>query len=101
MKKYFALKLIPPRATFGQDMTQDERNIMIQHSAFWKSFMNEGSVVVFGPVLDPNGVYGLGIICVDNEEQVKDFISKDPANGLNRYEYYPMLAVVPENKSSL
>jgi uncharacterized protein len=96
MKKYFALKLIPPRASFAQDMTEEERNIMIRHSAYWKSFMKEGAVVVFGPVLDPQGVYGLGIVAVNHEEEVKDFISNDPANGLNRYEYYPMMAVVPE-----
>ncbi len=30
-KKYYALKLIPPRPTFAQDMTPEERNIMQQH----------------------------------------------------------------------
>ena len=30
------------------------------------------------------------------EQEVKDFIAGDPANKINSYEYYPMLAVVPE-----
>jgi uncharacterized protein len=38
-------------------------------------------MLVFGPVLDPNGVYGLGIVAVDNEERVSGLISKDPASG--------------------
>jgi len=57
--------------------------------------MSNGSVVVFGPVLDPNGGFGLGIIEAESTEQVDEFIAHGPANGLNHYEYYPMMAVVP------
>jgi hypothetical protein len=53
-------------------------------------------VLAFGPVLDLQGVYGLGIVEVENEDQVKAMISKDPANGLNKYEYYLMKAVTPK-----
>ena len=60
--------------------------------------MNQGKVLAFGPVLDPQGAYGLGIVEVDNEQEVKDMIAADPANGLNRYEYYGMKAVIPKNK---
>ena len=55
--------------------------------------MSKGNVLAFGPVLDPAGVYGIGIVEAENEEQVKLFITNDPANGLNSYKYYPMLAV--------
>lgn len=40
-------------------------------------------------------LYGLGIIAVESEEEVKEFIANDPATQINRYEYYPMMAVVP------
>jgi uncharacterized protein len=96
MKKYFILKLLPPRSTFGQDMTPEERKIMGLHSAYWKGLMAQGFVVAYGPVLDPQGIYGLGIVGVEEEGKVKEFIDADPANGLNRYEYYPMLAVLPD-----
>ena len=43
--------------------------------------MNKVSVIAFGPVINPNGVYGLGIIEVDTVEQVNDLITNDPANG--------------------
>ena len=96
MKKYFALKLIPCRPSFSQDMNTEERAIMLQHVAYWKEKMAQGFVLSFGPVLDPKAVYGLGIIQAESEEQVNSFIANDPATKINTYEFYPMLAVVPE-----
>jgi uncharacterized protein len=95
-KKYFALKLNPSRPDFAQTMNDEERSIMQQHVVYWTERMNQGKVLAFGPVLDPKAVYGLGIVAVDDEQEVKDFIAGDPANEINSYEYHPMLAVVPE-----
>ena len=94
-KKYFALYLLPSRPDFAQTMTEDERSIMMKHVAYWTELMNKGKVVAFGPVLDPKEVYGLGIIVVEDEQEVREFISNDPAATINRYEYFPMNAVVP------
>lgn len=96
MKKvFFVLKLIPPRASFSQEMSDAERATMQRHVQYWTALMNDGKVVAFGPVLDPAGVYGLGIVLVEDEAEVTSLINGDPANGLNRYEYHQMLAVVP------
>jgi uncharacterized protein YciI len=94
-KKYFVLHLLPARPDFAQTMTDEERAIMMKHVAYWTEIMNQGKVVAFGPVLDPNEVYGLGIISVDSEQEVKDFIANDPAAKINKYEYFPMKAIVP------
>ena len=94
-KSYFALKLNPPRATFFNDITEEEMAVMKRHSAYWKELMDHGKVVVFGPILDPKAAYGFGVVCVEGEEEVKLLIAHDPANGLGSYEAYPMLAVVP------
>jgi uncharacterized protein len=99
MTSYFVLKLIPHRASFAQDMTAEERKTMGLHVAYWKELMNLGIVITFGPVLDPKGVYGLGIVGVEDEKKVKEIIGFDPANGLNQYEYYPMMAILPEKRS--
>ena len=80
-------------------MTEDERAIMVQHVGYWTNLMNQGKVVAFGPVLDPKEIYGLGIISVDDEQEVKDFIANDPAAKINRYEYFPMKAVVPATRN--
>jgi uncharacterized protein len=93
-KRYFFLKLVPRRPTFAQDMTPDERAIMMQHIAYWKTFLDAGKVLVYGPVMDPNAVYGMGIVCTDDEEEVKSMIACDPAGQINNYEYYPMRAVM-------
>jgi uncharacterized protein len=94
-KKYFVLHLLPSRPDFAQTMTEEERAIMTKHVAYWMGIMNQGKVLAFGPVLDPREFYGLGIISVDNEQEVKDFIANDPASKINRYEYFPMKAIVP------
>ena len=95
-KKHFMLKSIPPRQTFQQDMTEEERNIMKQHVAYWTDKADMGIAIVFGPVFDPQGGYGLGIVQVDNEEQVHDLIKDDPAvkSELMRTEFHPMRAIL-------
>ena len=96
-KSYFALYLLPPRPDFAMTMTDEERSIMMEHVGYWTNLMNEGKVIVFGPVIDPKEVYGLGIISVDSEDEVKTFIAHDPAARINRYEYFPMRAIVKEH----
>jgi uncharacterized protein len=95
-KKHFVLKLIPPRPTFAEDMTEKEKNIMKQHAAYWKDKADGGIVLVYGPVLDPKGAYGLGIIEVDNEDQARSFAEDDPTvkSGINKIEILPMRAIL-------
>jgi uncharacterized protein len=92
-KIHYFLKLNPPRASFTVDMTEAERAIMQQHVAYWMPYVQNGTVVVLGPVMDPRGGYGVAVVNVENEAELKELIAKDPANGLNSYEMYPMLAV--------
>jgi hypothetical protein len=91
-KKYFFIKLIPQRASFTVDMTDDERAIMYAHIAYWAPHVQAGTMIVMGPVADPNGGYGVGIIGVETEDVLHELIKNDPANGLNRYEIFPMPA---------
>lgn len=96
MPHYF-LKLNPNRPTFAQDMTAEERAIMLKHVGYWSELMKKGLVVVFGPVMDPKEVYGIGVVEVADEQQLKELIKNDPAASINRYEYFPMRAVIPAN----
>jgi uncharacterized protein len=96
-KQNFFLKLNPPRPTFMMDMTADEKTVMQKHVAYWTSLLEEGTAIVFGPVFDPKGGYGAGVVLVDSEEHLKKIIEKDPASGLNKYEFYPMRAVFKQN----
>ncbi len=92
-KKSFFLKLNPPRTSFMLDMDEEERAIMQKHVAFWAPYVNDGTVIVLGPVMDPKGGYGIAVLRVDNEEQLYELMANDPGNGLNSYEFYPMRAV--------
>ena len=97
-KQYYFVKLSPPRPSFTQDMTDVERNTMTQHAAYWTDFMQRGAVVVFGPVSDPKGAYGVGVVAVGDEQELKRFLENDPAFGLTTFEYFPMRAIVPGHK---
>lgn len=95
-KKYFFLRLNPVRADFTQTMTDSERAIMHRHAGYWREFMNQGKIAVFGPVFDPKGAFGMGVACVEDEEELKEFIKGDPAAVLSSIDYFPMRAVMPE-----
>jgi len=47
----FFYKLIPPRPTFRQDMTDTEKKAMQEHFAYWQNLLQEGIVVVVGRFL--------------------------------------------------
>lgn len=94
-KQFYAVYLNPLRADFATTMTENERSIMMQHVGYWTELLKQGKVYAFGPVMDPSEIYGLGIVAVESEQELKEIISKDPAGKINRYEYFPMKAVVP------
>ncbi|HTJ47456.1 MAG TPA: SRPBCC domain-containing protein [Kofleriaceae bacterium] len=94
--RFFFVRLIAPRPTFLQDMTADERAAMIAHGAYWRGHLDAGAAIVFGPVLDPAGGWGLGVLRAADEAAVRAFEAKDPAHtqlGM-RYEILPMLRAV-------
>ena len=91
---YFFVKANNPRSTFHLDMTAAEREVMNRHVAYWTERAREGISIVFGPVADPGGFYGIGIYQVDDEAQMRQLLSEDPANGLLAFELTPMANAV-------
>jgi uncharacterized protein YndB with AHSA1/START domain len=47
-ERFYLLRLIPPRPTFAQDMSADERAMMAEHAAYWKGKLSDGVVLAFG-----------------------------------------------------
>jgi uncharacterized protein YciI len=88
----FVYKLIPPRVTFPSDMSEEEAAIMAQHFAYWERFEQRGQVVVLGPVLDPAGTWGLGVIEGDTEDEMRAIALEDPAvkSGMSTFEVLAM-----------
>ena len=77
--KYFLYKLIPPRPTFAQDMNEAEAKLMREHADYWKGLMKRRLVIVFGPVADPKGVYGIAILELEEEADANALGMNDPA----------------------
>lgn len=69
---------------------------MREHGAYWKKLLDAGSVIVFGPVADPQGDWGLGVVRAADEAAVRDLQNGDPVMRVAgfRYEIMPMHAAV-------
>ena len=76
---YFFYKLIPPRPDFHLTMDEVERATMNEHKSYWMGLFERRKVIVYGPVLDPNGVYGMAVIDAEHEEEATSIINNDPA----------------------
>lgn len=51
---------------------------MTRHAAYWQPWIESGQMVIFGPVLDETGSWGLGVVETDDEEGLRAFAFRDP-----------------------
>lgn len=96
-RAYFLIRLMAPRPTFLQDMTEAEQRVMGEHVAYWTKLLDEGIAVAFGPVADPKGPWGVGIVELDDPAALSTLEANDPAirSGIGmRYEVLPMVRAV-------
>jgi hypothetical protein len=95
-KKHFFIRLNPPRPGFSSDMTEDEKAIMQQHVIYWRRLLTKKIALIFGPVFDPSGGYGVGIVQTADENSARSLMEKDPsilsATGFS-FEIHPMRIV--------
>jgi len=75
----FVFKLIAPRPTFASDMSPEERTTMLEHVGYWTALAQEGKVLAFGPVADPAGSYGIGIVVAEDLAAAEALRDGDPA----------------------
>jgi uncharacterized protein YciI len=87
---FFYARLVTHRAGFPANMTPEEAAAMQGHATFVGEQLTKGTLVVAGPVLDPAGVFGLGIFEAASLDEVKALLATDPANAVGRYEALPM-----------
>jgi len=89
---HFFLKLIPPRPTFAEDMNEAEQEAMGRHADYLASLLKSGTGVAFGPVLDPQGIFGMGIVEAEDGAAARAITDDDPVvlAGIGRYEIFPM-----------
>ena len=87
------MRLIPPRTTFAADMNEEERALMGEHAAYMRRFYEAGTVLAYGPVLDPAGAFGIALLEVADAAEAIAFGDGDPTvlAGMNRYSIAPMI----------
>lgn len=94
---HYLLKLISPRPDFVATMTEAEQQVMQEHGAYLKEYVDKGTVIIMGPVLDPAGAWGMAVVEAGSEDEVRAITAKDPTvlSGLGfRWEIYLMLRAV-------
>ncbi|MBO0679276.1 hypothetical protein JRC04_17565 [Mycolicibacterium sp. S2-37] len=89
----FLFQLKPPRADFAQTMTTDEQQAMAGHQDYWRELLAAGRVVVYGPVADPEGVWGLGVLRAADRAEVLEIGNRDPSvlAGVNTFEVFEIM----------
>ena len=76
---YFLCRLLPPRPGFAKDMTPAEASAMHEHVAYWTELLGKGKAIAFGPVMDPKGPWGVGIVSVRDQAELGELQANDPA----------------------
>jgi uncharacterized protein len=89
----FFFRLNPPRADFAQTMTPDEQRAMAEHMDYWQQLRSEGRVVVYGPVADPEGVWGMGVLHAEDRAEVLSIAERDPSvlAGVNTFDVFEIM----------
>ena len=93
-KQYYLYKLLPPRPDFAFTMSPDEAAVMQAHGEYWDGLLARGTAVVFGPVAEPSGAWGLGVLEVDDPADAERVREADPAvtSGRLTAELHPMVS---------
>jgi hypothetical protein len=76
---WFLYRLLPPRAEFASTMADHERAAMGQHVAYWSEHLAAGRTLIFTPVADPGGDWGMAIVRAHTIDDVHALGLADPA----------------------
>jgi uncharacterized protein len=76
---HFLSRLLPPRKTFGLDMTVEERDVMRAHADYWLPHVGAATVIAIGPVADPAGIWGVAIVNAPSLAWLEAVQANDPA----------------------
>ena len=94
----YLFRLIPPRADFAQTMTPAEQEAMAGHQDYWQQLLHDGKVVVYGPIADPEGVWGMGVQPAASRAEVLETGNNDPSflAGVNTYEVLEIMVGITD-----
>jgi uncharacterized protein YciI len=92
---HFPYKFVP-RPDFPTTMTETEAAVMREHVAYWQTLADKGTAVVFGPVADPAGAWGVAIVEAETEDEADAIRAADPVvtSGLGPVHVYLMPSAI-------
>ena len=92
---HFFCKYIPPRSDFLDTLSAVEVELLMMQRYWQQGLAKKRRIVACGPVLDPNGAYGVALYTLSDDEEITALLADDPLMkaGLGAYECHPMLEV--------
>jgi len=51
---------------------------MREHAAYWRELANKRTAVIFGPIADPKGAWGLAVVEAQDEAAARGLGANDP-----------------------
>ncbi|GAB3449135.1 YciI family protein [Actinophytocola sediminis] len=89
---HFLYQFVPHRPDLPTTMSDAEAAVMGEHVGYWQQLVDQGVAVVFGPVADPAGAWGIAVVAADDEEDVRGISAADPVTreDLGTVHIYPM-----------
>jgi len=79
------------------DITPAETKLMQEHGAYWRALLAKNIPIVFGPVLDPKGAYGICVFRASDESEARALTVADPTLRANvgfSFELLPMAGAI-------
>ena len=77
---WYLYRLRAHRPDFAQTMTDDEMATMHAHVEYWRGPLADGRVLVYSPVADPDGSWGMAVVRADSENELERLRDHDPAH---------------------
>ncbi len=90
---WYLLRLIASRPDFAFTMTEEEQATMGRHAAYWTRHLEAGTALIFSPVADPAGPWGMCIAQAQDRDGAQALTAADPAviEGVGQYEILELL----------
>lgn len=94
--KWYLLRLIATRPDFAFTMSDDEQATMARHSSYWHNYLADGTALIYSPVADPAGPWGLCIAQAEDNDAARTLTDNDPAviEGVGHYEILELFSPI-------
>jgi uncharacterized protein len=92
----FLVFLRPARAEMPFEPTEEESRVVGEHYDYLVSLRDQGKLVVAGPSIVPGDTIGIGVLTVDERDEVEAIVAADPAvsSGVMTAEIRPLRIAV-------